>query len=85
MRTNHIDLHRELVEKMGFDIFICDYSYGTHCYQVTKGLNEEWHDYKVDTKNKIVECNAFGIVADKVKEHYEKQGYVVMMDYDVIK
>lgn len=72
-RINHKKLHDQL-ELMGYEVFKCDYSYGSHTYQIQK--EEEWHEYNVITKdgNKTIDLSGVGVeLANLIKKYYEEQ------------
>jgi len=75
-------LHKKLVD-VGYEVYVCDYSMGTHHYQIEKGKgssvdpNYEWHEYGVNTKKKVIQAGADGVVLEMIKQHYESQGYIV--------
>lgn len=84
MRTNHKSLHRYL-ESIGYSIYICDYSYGTHLYQVEKSCNgsvdHQWYEYRIDTKNKVIYASAnSGFLSDCIKNYYNKQSYILISE-----
>lgn len=74
-RTNHKNFHKKLTD-LGYNIFILDYSNGSHTYQYEKegDMNNE---YSVDTKKKIIRESVNSPTYKLLKEYYESQGYIV--------
>jgi hypothetical protein len=77
-RTNHKNLHKKL-DEMGYNVYVCDYSYGMHHYQFEKKEGGGfWNEYSVDTKKKIIDASVEPETLPLIKEYYEAQGYTVI-------
>lgn len=73
-RINHKKLHN-MLEMMGFEVFTCDYAYGTHCYQIIgNGLQGEYFIKKKQGKQRL---DAFGLpneIKSFIIAYYLEQG-----------
>jgi len=76
VKTNHKDLHRKL-EDLGYSVYVLDYKSGTHYYQFEKQGLDDWNEYGVDTKKKIITASVNQTVLPLLKDYYEKQGYTI--------
>jgi len=73
-RTNHKNFHKKLTE-LGYDVFILDYSMGSHHYQYEK--DGDFNEYEVNSKKKIIKESVNENTYQLLKEHYKSQGYVI--------
>ena len=74
-RTNHKNLHKKLTE-LGYEIFILDYSDGSHHYQYEK--DGDFNEYEVNVKKKIIKESVNEATYQLLKDHYESQGYIII-------
>lgn len=80
-RANHKNLVKKL-EKMGYTVYKCDYSYGVHMFQIEKGdySNNDYEWYELMLKSQTRQYDFSGDSKSPLKkivnEYYEQQGFI---------